>query len=171
MDSRIKRGRKRAVRGRVVSRTPAGRPPHASNSYRSLPTAPQLPALDTHVKVLTLFERLGGTSENPAPSKFGGTTMERAADNAAAELGFSFDAAQVTIPLTMNGSYTVVDRVLGHTLVYLDGPQHLLRADAEQQDLIQKVALESMAYLVVRISYLDMQRDPLGAIRQVLYAQ
>jgi len=114
---------------------------------------------------------LDAAKKIPRPSKFGGTDLERAADNAAAELGYEFDYAQVIIPLEMTGSYTVVDRLKSpRILVYMDGVQHSLRLDAEQQDWIQKIALESMHYTVLRIDYTEMLSDPIEAMRRVLYA-
>jgi hypothetical protein len=131
-----------------------------------------LSALDVTIQPLTLYEILAGTAQNPAPSKFGGTTLERAADNAAARLGWEFDAAQWTVDTAINGSYTVIDRVLFHprTAVYLDGPQHQIREAADPKDMLQKIDLESQGWIVVRITETEMQRDPLGSIQKVLYA-
>lgn len=169
MDARlatsIGRGRAGMVRGKTRKRNPR-LPPPIKDSHRPSPTAPDV---ITHPNISvdsqTDFERLAAM-----PSKFGGTDLERVADNAAAELGFEFDEAQKYIPLAMSGSYTMVDRFLApNTLVYLDGVQHFLRLDAEQQDMIQKIALESMGYKVVRVTWQELQRDPTGAMLKVLY--
>lgn len=114
---------------------------------------------------LSVAEYLAGMS------KFGGTSLERLIDGAAAQLGFQFDYAQYYIPLTATGSYTIVDRVLvgRHTLVYLDGPQHEMRMDHEQTDLLQKFELESMGWTVVRLNWQDVLRDPIGAARRILW--
>ncbi len=159
------------LRAGLLTSTPK-LPPPVSHS-QSQPSADKLPHLDVSVKPSTEFEKYAGTQENPRPSKFGGTDIERCADNVAAdELGFEFDYAQIPFQLTMNGSYTIVDRVMSKakTLVYLDGIVHFIRPDSAAQDLIQKIELESMGYLVVRLSYLDLMRDPVGTVRQVLYA-
>ncbi len=160
--------------GRTASRSSrATTTPLSSKPSRSHPAAPkELSRPDVTIKPLTLFEVLGGTSQNPAPSKFGGTTLERAADNAAARLGFSFDAAQWVVPLTINGNYTVIDRVLWHprTAVYMDGPQHQIRETADPKDMLQDMELRSEKWLVVRITLTEMMRDPIGSIRRVLYA-
>jgi hypothetical protein len=105
------------------------------------------------------------------PSKFGGTNLERLADNAAKELGFEFDAAQQVVHLTSTGYYTVIDRILYSppTAVYIDGIQHFMRLDNEQQDMIQVTELRDLGFRVFRLSYQDLLRDPLGTVRQVLY--
>lgn len=141
--------------------------PHRKRKWVPL----KVPALNTASHPLTLLEELGGTPENPAPSKFGGTTLERAVDNAAARLGFEFDAAQVTVPLLSTGYYTVIDRVMYSPLkaVYVDGPQHDLRLDRAQTDLLQDNELRDNGWMVIRLKYLDLTRDPIGTVRQVLY--
>lgn len=170
MDARLSasigRGRAGMVRGKTRRRNPR-LPPPVEDSHRQRPPAPErITSPDIAVDAQTEFERLAAL-----PSKFGGTDLERVADGAAAELGFEFDEAQKYIPIAMNGSYTLVDRFLApNTLVYLDGVQHFLRLDAEQQDMIQKIALESMGYKVVRITWQELQRDPMGAVLKVLYA-
>jgi len=119
----------------------------------------------TFAKPVTLAEVLEQDSE------FGGTSIERLADGAAHRLGFHFDAAQYYIPLMAFGPYTIVDRVIFHppTAVYLDGIQHDIREDNKQKDLLQKNELESMNWIVVRLKWDRMLRDPLGEIRKVLY--
>jgi very-short-patch-repair endonuclease len=148
-------------------------PPRRANSrsQRSTSQPEVLSRPDVTVKPQTLFEILGGTSENPAPSKFGGTTLERVVDNAAARLGFEFDQDQWIVQLPMTGSYTVIDRVRFHprVAVYIDGIQHDLRADAEAQDFLQKLALEHLGWKVIRLNWKDLKRDPIGTVRGVLY--
>lgn len=162
------------VRGKVLRDNPRVPSPLAPrNLHPQRPVPETLATLKTNVKPRTLFERLAFNEDgSERPSKFGGTDLERAADNGAAEeLHFEFDYAQMVLPLTINGSYTVVDRVLKpRTLVYLDGIMHFLRLDAEQQDLIQEIELKTMGYLVVRISYIEMMADPINALRRCLYA-
>lgn len=174
MDSRVKRGKSGAVRGKAHRGNPRlSSPPTKRNSHRSRPaTKTPLTSPDVKTHRQTKFERLAFNDDGtPRASKFGGTDIERASDNAAAELGFQFDKAQVYVALVMNGSYTVVDRFLApNTMIYLDGIQHDLRLDAVQQDFIQKVALESLGYKVVRLKDKDLKRDPLGTVRGILYA-
>jgi len=159
--------------GKTSPRFPPQSVPQGSRQQRS--AAVELKTLNTNVKPERLYDLLAGTSENPAPSKFGGTTLERAADNAAALLGFAFDAAQVKIDLTISGTYTVVDRMLFQptpgVLLYMDGIQHDLRLNAAQQDFIQALELREMGYKVLRIKQADMERDPLYEIRKVLFAE
>lgn len=171
------RGRVRGVRGgrsskanpRLFTPPPSDANPRASHSAAPL----VLSRPDVTVTSLSLYDILAGTSQNPAPSKFGGTTLERAADNAAKMLGWEFDAAQWVVDTVINGSYTVIDRVLFHprTAVYLDGIQHQIREAADPQDMLQKLDLESQGWIVIRITEVEMRRDPLGSIQQVLYAQ
>ena len=142
-------------------------PPRAEGSRPQRPATPEvLSAPDVTLKPQTLFDVLAGK-----PSKFGGTDLERAVDNAAAELGYEFDGAQWYVQLPMSGSYTVIDRVRFHPLVavYIDGIQHDLRSDAEAQDFIQKLGLEAEGWKVIRLHWKDIQRDPIGAARSVLY--
>lgn len=163
----------RLVPGRRNPRLP---PPVSRKGPGHQPSATQpLAKLKTTVKPDRLYDRLAGTSKNPAPSKFGGTTLERAADNAAAMLGFEFDAAQWVINLTISGTYTVVDRILFQPtpgiLLYMDGIQHDLRLNAEQTDFLQTLELREMGYKVLRIKQKDMEADPLYEIRKVLFAE
>lgn len=157
-------------RGTKRGRTSRQTPPVSRSPFRPSGSQVTPPKLDVTVQPQTLADYLGGTAENPAPSKFGGTTLERLVDNAAILAGFEFDAAQVVIQIPMNGSYTRVDRMLlPNKLVYVDGKVHFLRLDAEQQDLIQKNALHDMGYLVYRLKYDALLRDPVGTVRTVLY--
>lgn len=154
----------RAVR---VQRGNPRLPPRAEGSRPQLRAAPdELSRPDVTRKPLTKFDQLAAK-----PSKFGGTDLERAIDNAAAELGYAFDGAQWYVQLPMSGSYTIIDRVRFRPLVavYIDGIQHDLRADAEAQDFIQKIALEAEGWKVIRLHWRDIQRDPIGAARSVLY--
>lgn len=164
---------KTKIRGRL-NRSSARTSPQSAPTHR-LKTAPpkELSKPTTTVHSQTKFERLAFMEDNvtPRPSKFGGTDIERATDNGAAEIGFEFTYAQFVVQLPMYGSYTVVDRWLRpNTLVYCDGFQHFARLEAEQQDAIQGIALRSMGYRVIRLSYIDLMRDPIGTIRGVLYA-
>ena len=171
--SRLDVVRRGSVRARRDSRKSARLTPLVSPPSRSHPAAPkQLSRPDVSIKPLTLFEVLGGTSDNPAPSKWGGTTLERCIDNAAARLGYSFDAAQWVVNLTINGSYTVIDRVLfrPRTAVYIDGIEHDIRESADPKDLLQDMELRSEKWLVIRLNWKDIQRDPIGAARSVLFA-
>lgn len=175
MGGRLERNGKRlVVRGqakRVSSRVQRGgaSPPRRSTSRHQSPAVLSTP--DVTRKPLTLVEVLGGTSDNPAPSKFGGTTLERAIDNAAARLGYEFDNAQWVQQLPINGSYTIIDRVryTPKVAVYIDGPQHDLRTDAEAQDWIQKLGLEDLGWAVLRLNWKDIMRDPISEARKVLF--
>lgn len=165
----------RGARGNLSS--PRVLPPPATRNLHRQSVVPQpakLQPLKTSRPIRTLFETLAFNEDGtPRDSKFGGTDLERACDNGAAELlHFEFDYAQFVLPIAANGSYTVVDRMLRpRTLVYIDGIQHYLRLDAEQQDLIQRIALEDMGYIVVRLGYVEIQTDITNALRRVLYAQ
>lgn len=168
MVSRLKgRGRTLVVRGATQAGGNPRLPPPVLNSRRQRSAAPKvLSTPDVTVKPQTLFEVLAAE-----PSKWGGTDIERAMDNAAKRLGYEFDDAQVPVNLPMSGSYTVIDRVRyrPRTAVYIDGIQHDLRADAEAQDFIQKIALEGEGWKVIRVHWKDIMRDPIGAARSVLY--
>ena len=165
-------GRTLVVRGADRKRNPR-LPPQVANSRRQRSAAKpeELSRPDVTVKPVTLYDTLAGTSENPAPSKFGGTTLERAVDNAAAMVGYEFDAAQWNVDLPMSGSYTVIDRVRfsPRVAVYIDGIQHDIRVDAEAKDFLQKLDLEHQGWKVIRLNWKDIVRDPLGAARSVLY--
>ena len=173
MGGRVARGSRLAVRGTALAGGNPRIPPRFSNSRRQSRTATPdvLSRPDVTRKPVTLYDTLAGTSDNPAPSKFGGTTLERAVDNAAAMVGYEFDGAQWNVQLPMSGSYTVIDRVRfrPRVAVYIDGPQHDFRIDAEAQDFIQKLDLEHQGWKVIRLNWKDVQRDPLGAARSVLY--
>jgi very-short-patch-repair endonuclease len=161
------RGKPLAVRGVARARGNPRIPPRFSNSHRQSPAAPEvLSKPDVSVKPQTLFDILAAE-----PSKFGGTDIERAMDNAAKRLGYEFDDAQVPVQLTMSGSYTVIDRVRYRPRVafYIDGIQHDIRTDAESKDWIQKLDLEQQGWKVIRVHWTDIKRDPIGAARSVLY--
>jgi very-short-patch-repair endonuclease len=142
-------------------------PPRVENSRPQRFAASEiLSRPDVTVKPQTLFDVLAAE-----PSKFGGTDIERVMDNAAALLGYEFDAAQYVVNLPMSGSYTVIDRVRFNprVAVYIDGIQHDIRIDAEAKDFIQKIALEHLGWKVIRVHWKDIKRDPIGAARSVLY--
>jgi very-short-patch-repair endonuclease len=127
---------------------------------------------DVTVKPRTLFDRLAFNEDgSERRSKFGGTDIERAMDNAAELLGYEFDAAQVPVQLPMTGSYTVIDRVRykPRVAVYIDGIQHDIRIDAESKDFLQKLDLEQQGWKVIRLHWKDIKRDPMSAARSVLY--
>jgi very-short-patch-repair endonuclease len=158
----------KALRVRGVSRLRNPRlPPRVENSRPQRFAASEiLSRPDVTVKPQTLFDVLAAE-----PSKFGGTDIERVMDNAAALLGYEFDAAQYVVNLPMSGSYTVIDRVRFNprVAVYIDGIQHDIRIDAEAKDFIQKIALEHLGWKVIRVHWKDIKRDPIGAARSVLY--
>lgn len=166
-------GRTLTVRGKALAGGNPRIPPRFVNSHRqrSASKPEELSRPDVTVKPITLYDTLAGTTENPAPSKFGGTTLERAVDNAAAMVGYEFDAAQWVVQLPMTGSYTVIDRVRfsPRVAVYIDGPQHDFRISAEAQDFLQKLDLEQQGWKVIRLNWKDIVRDPLSAARSVLY--
>lgn len=172
MDPRLGRIKPLAVRGAVRKRNPSV-PPRRANSRRQRPAAPaELSRPDVKLKPRTKFDTLAFNDDgSERSSRFGGTDIERAMDNAAAELGFAYDAAQFVVQLPMSGSYTVIDRVNFKPLVaiYLDGIQHDIRPDAEAQDFIQKIALEGEGWKVLRLNWRDIKRDPIGAARSTLY--
>jgi very-short-patch-repair endonuclease len=161
------RGNAKRGFGRNQRSNPRLSPPRTSPASRRQRLAPEeLSKPDVTTKPQTKFDVLAGK-----PSKFGGTDIERAMDNAAAELGYEFDGAQWIVQLGMTGSYTVIDRVRFHprVAVYIDGIQHDIRIDAEAQDFLQKLALESEGWKVIRVHWKDIQRDPISAARSVLY--
>jgi very-short-patch-repair endonuclease len=158
----------KALRVRGVSRLRNPRlPPRVENSRPQRFAASEiLSRPDVTVKPQTLFDVLAAE-----PSKFGGTDIERVMDQAAALLGYEFEAAQWVVNLPMSGSYTVIDRVRFNprVAVYIDGIQHDIRIDAEAKDFIQKIALEHLGWKVIRVHWKDIKRDPIGAARSVLY--
>jgi very-short-patch-repair endonuclease len=168
----VRSGRPLRVRGVSRLRNPR-LPPRVENSRPQRFAASEiLSRPDVTVKPRTLFDELAFNEDgSERPSKFGGTDIERVMDQAAALLGYEFEAAQYVVNLPMSGSYTVIDRVRFNprVAVYIDGIQHDIRIDAEAQDFIQKLALEDLGWKVIRVHWKDIKRDPIGAARSVLY--
>lgn len=159
MGTRLIGGRKLTVRG--GSRSTSRVPPRRGNSHRQFSAVQELSRPDVTIKPQTLAEYL----------MYGeGTDIERIIRGAARELGFSFDAEQYVVQLSMNGSYTRIDFVTFNPLraVYPQGKVHYLRLDAYQQDFIQDLELRSMGWKVFRPSYQRIYADPLGVMREII---
>jgi very-short-patch-repair endonuclease len=101
-----------------------------------------------------------------ADSEFGGNNFERAADGAAHVRRHRFDAAQYYHPISLDQSYTLIDRMVFHPLqaVYLDGPQHRMRPDNAAKDILQEIQLIHDGFKVVRITDTEFMNDPVGVI-------
>jgi hypothetical protein len=102
----------------------------------------------------------------------GNSKFEQQVDAIAKSMGIFFSSYQYWVPLTIM-TETTIDFVLfgkKKIAIYADGPEHTLRPDVAGDDVVRRMELEAMGWVVVAIGYDAFMMDPEGQVAQILYA-